>query len=39
MNLCRGGMKVFSGNANRELAEKICKELGIPLGNLWCQSI
>ncbi|MBU5313315.1 ribose-phosphate pyrophosphokinase [Tissierella carlieri] len=27
-----GGMKVFSGNANRELAEKICKELGIPLG-------
>ncbi|WP_276515592.1 ribose-phosphate diphosphokinase [Tissierella carlieri] len=32
MNLCMGGMKVFSGNANRELAEKICKELGIPLG-------
>lgn len=32
MNLCMGGIKVFSGNANRELAEKICKELGIPLG-------
>lgn len=32
MNLCMGGMKVFSGNANTELAEKICKELGIPLG-------
>jgi len=27
-----GGKKVFSGNANRELAEKICKELDIPLG-------
>ena len=26
-------IKVFSGNANRELASKICKELGIPLGN------
>jgi ribose-phosphate pyrophosphokinase len=32
MNLCMGDMKVFSGNANNELAEKICKELGIPLG-------
>ncbi len=32
MNLCMGGKKVFSGNANRELAEKICKELDIPLG-------
>ncbi len=32
MNLCMGGIKVFSGNANRELAEKICKELGMPLG-------
>ena len=32
MNLTRGGMKVFSGNANRELAERICRELGIPLG-------
>lgn len=26
-------IKVFSGNANRELAAKICKELGIPLGD------
>ena len=32
MNLGIGSMKVFSGNANRELAENICKELGIPLG-------
>lgn len=32
MNLCMGGKKVFSGNANRDLAEKICKELDIPLG-------
>ena len=32
MNLCIGGMKVFTGNANEELGQKICKELGIPLG-------
>ncbi len=32
MNLCMGGIKVFSGNSNRELAENICKELGMPLG-------
>lgn len=32
MNLCMGGIKVFTGNANEELGEKICKELGIPLG-------
>lgn len=32
MNLCLGGMKVFTGNANKDLAEKICKELGVPLG-------
>jgi hypothetical protein len=25
-------MKVFSGSANRELAERICKFIGIPLG-------
>lgn len=25
-------IKIFTGNANRELAVKICKELGIPLG-------
>ncbi len=26
-------IKVFTGNANRDLASKICKELGIPLGD------
>ncbi len=26
-------IKIFSGNANRDLAEKICRELGIPLGD------
>jgi ribose-phosphate pyrophosphokinase len=26
-------LKIFSGNANRPLAEKICKHLGIPLGD------
>jgi len=26
-------LKVFSGNANRPLAEKMCKHLGIPLGD------
>lgn len=26
-------IKVFSGNANKALAEKICKEIGIPLGD------
>jgi len=26
-------IKIFSGNANRPLAEEICKHLGIPLGN------
>ncbi|MGM0396552.1 MAG: ribose-phosphate diphosphokinase [Bacillota bacterium] len=32
MNLCLGGIKVFTGNANRELAKNICQELGIALG-------
>lgn len=32
MNLCMGGMKIFTGNANEELGQKICKELGIPMG-------
>lgn len=32
MKLFRGGMKVFSGNANNALAEKIANELNIPLG-------
>ena len=26
-------IRVFSGNANRELARKICEKLGVPLGN------
>ena len=26
-------IKIFSGNSNPELAGKICKELGIPLGD------
>lgn len=33
MNLSGSGMKVFTGNANRELALKICSELGVPLGD------
>jgi ribose-phosphate pyrophosphokinase len=33
MNLCLGGIKVFTGNANRDLVRKICSELGIQLGN------
>ena len=32
MNLCYGDMKIFTGNANKDLAEKISRELGIPLG-------
>ena len=32
MILERGGMKVFSGNSNRALAENICKELDVPVG-------
>lgn len=32
MKLFRGGMKIFSGNANEELAKKICKDLDVPLG-------
>lgn len=32
MELTRGNIKVFSGNANRKLAEDICKELNVPLG-------
>lgn len=30
----RVGMKVFSANANLPLAEAICKELGLPLGDM-----
>lgn len=32
MNLCLGDIKVFSGNANRELAKKICEQLNIKMG-------
>lgn len=31
MNIGGSTIKIFSGNANRDLAEKICKELGEPL--------
>ncbi len=31
MNLCFGGIKILSGNANRELVTKICKELGVKM--------
>ncbi|MBW4828018.1 MAG: ribose-phosphate diphosphokinase [Clostridiaceae bacterium] len=33
MNINECSIKVFTGNANKELAEKICKELGIQLGD------
>jgi ribose-phosphate pyrophosphokinase len=26
-------IKIFSGNANIELANKVCEELGLPLGD------
>ena len=29
-------LKIFAGNSNRQLAEAICKELRLPLGNLEC---
>lgn len=32
MDFMKENIKVFSGNANKELAEDICKELGISLG-------
>lgn len=32
MNFCLGEMKVFTGNSNKKLGEKICHELGVPLG-------
>lgn len=32
MNLCLGGIKVFTGNANRELVKKICEHLDINMG-------
>ncbi|MGF7059730.1 ribose-phosphate pyrophosphokinase [Brassicibacter mesophilus] len=33
MNISGRNIKIFSGNANRELAEKICNELGETLGD------
>lgn len=33
MNLCLGGIKIFTGNANRELVRKICNELNVPMGD------
>lgn len=33
MNLCYGEIKVFTGNANKELAKKICEEMGAKLGD------
>lgn len=33
MNIGRGTVKIFSGNSNKELANKICEELGEPLGD------
>lgn len=32
MNMSKGEIKVFSGNANPEVAQSICRELGIPFG-------
>ena len=31
-------MKIFSGNSNRALAEAICRELRMPLGNSECKN-
>mgnify|MGYP001797271804 CR=1 FL=1 len=31
-------MKIFSGSANRELAEKICDFIGVPLGKATISS-
>ena len=31
-------LKIFSGNSNRALAEAICKELRLPLGDMECGS-
>jgi len=32
MNMRRGKIKAFSGNANKQFAKDICKELDVPLG-------
>src|SRR5436305_12298294 len=31
-------MKIFSGSANRELAERICRYIGVPLGQATISS-
>jgi ribose-phosphate pyrophosphokinase len=31
-------LKVFSGSANRDLAERICKYIGVPLGQATISS-
>ena len=31
-------LKIFAGNSNRPLAQAICKELRLPLGNMECGS-
>lgn len=33
MNMCLGGIKVLTGNANRDLVRKICKNLDIKMGD------
>lgn len=33
MNISGRDVKIFTGNANKELAKKICKEMGVPLGD------
>ncbi|WFA07744.1 ribose-phosphate pyrophosphokinase [Tissierella sp. Yu-01] len=32
MNQCFGGVKIFTGNANKQFVEKVCKELQIQMG-------
>ena len=29
-----GAIKIFAGNASKQLAQKICDKLGLPLGNM-----
>lgn len=33
MDMSKGQIKVFSGNANQEVAKDICRELGVPFGS------
>jgi ribose-phosphate pyrophosphokinase len=32
MNQCFGGVKIFTGNANKQFVEKVCKELQMEMG-------